>query len=88
MSRIAEVRISNDGKGRWFMMMNYKLPTCITMKTVMEKYSNGAFEPPDPNNLSDDAESTYKIKVNSGTLVFGFNNKTDCFTGMSFNKTR
>jgi hypothetical protein len=87
-STYTDVRISNDGKGRWFMMVDFNLATCITAKTIMEKYPNGVFEPPDPNNLSDDAESTYEVKVNSGKLVFGFNNKTDCFTGMSFNKTR
>jgi hypothetical protein len=87
-STYTDVRISNDGKGRWFMMVDFNLATCITAKTVMEKYPNGVFEPPDPNNLSDDAESTYEVKVNSGKLIFGFNNKTDCFTGMSFNKTR
>jgi hypothetical protein len=86
-STYADVRISNDKSG-WFMMVNFKLHTCITAKTVMEKYPNGVFEPPDPNNLSDDAESTYEVKVNSGKLVFGFDFKTDCFTGMSFNKTR
>ena len=81
----ADLRIHNDVKNKWFVLIEFNPDQCIDMKTVKEKFPNGIPSPPDPSNLSPDAEFTYEINVNSGTLIFGFNFKSGCFTGMSFN---
>jgi hypothetical protein len=36
----------------------------------MRLSKDGIMGPLDPNNHSDDAESTYEVKVNSGKLLF------------------
>ncbi len=83
-----EVRISNDGKGRWFMVVDFKLPTCVDIKTIMKNYPDGIPSPPDPNDVSPDAREIYETRIKSGVLFFCFNYKTGCFNALSFDRTK
>lgn len=82
----AEFGISNDNKGRWFVAIDFKLPICVDWNTVQNKFPGGEYILASPNNLSPDASNGYKIQINTGTLSFGFNAKSGCFTRMSFSK--
>jgi hypothetical protein len=83
----ADVRISNDEKGRGFIWLTLQPPTCTTIRTVIKKYPRGERTFASPNNLSPDATNNYKIHVNNGTLSFGFNVKSGCLTRLIFDKT-
>lgn len=83
----ADVRISNDGKERWYISLRIQSPACIESKVVMERYPQGDLIPSNPNNLSPDAVDHYKTKIDAGTLIFGFNVKSGCLMKLAFDKT-